>query len=222
MRCIILSGGTIENIDWLAGKINHDDHIICVDSGARYAIALGITPDTIVGDLDSIDPADLDYLIQSGGTRIIKYSPDKDDTDTALALKEAMARKPDEIIIFGATGSRMDHTWANMQLLYMAAQSGMRAKIMDQHNIVELLLPGCPVTIRGTPGSTFSLLPLSFEVQGINIIGARWPLTNASIQTGDTIGVSNRLAGDKAKILIGSGLALLIRVVTEDYSNNTE
>lgn len=211
MRSVIISGGTISNIEWLAGNIKNDDRVICVDGGARYATMLGLVPHTIIGDMDSIHQDDLDRL-SSQGTVIIKHPAEKDDTDTALALQEAMAGKPDEIIIFGAAGTRLDHTLANIHLLRTAAEREIPARIVNEHNEIKLVTPNHPVIIEGVPGDLFSLLPLTTEVKGVQVKGARWPLENAVFEIGNPYGISNRLALEKAEISISSGLLLLIRV----------
>lgn len=211
MRCAIISGGTVENLQWLAGILRKDDYIICVDGGARYAAALEIAPNVIMGDFDSIRRVDLDNFSKRG-TIIKEYPTDKDDTDTALALAEALAHKPDEIVIFGAAGTRLDHTLANIHLLRTAAEHGVPARIVNEYNEVRLVTPGRAAVVEGTPGDLFSLLPLSTEVTGIKVRGARWPLEDATFEIGNPYGISNRLAARRAEISINAGLMLLIRI----------
>lgn len=210
MRTAILTGGAVDNFQWLAGVIKKDDRIICVDGGAGYAAALGLVPDVIIGDMDSIDRADLERFAGQGAL-IKEYSVEKDDTDTALALAEALAGGPEEIIILGAIGTRFDHSLANVHLLRVAHDRGVKARIMNEYNEITLVAPGQRVVLAGDPGDAFSLLPLTEQVTGVNVTGARWPLQDATFCIGNPYGVSNRLVAGRAEISIKTGLLLLIR-----------
>lgn len=211
MRCVILTGGTVDNLQWLARALAQADRLICVDSGAGYAATLGITPQIIIGDMDSIDRSLLDSYYQQGVV-IMEHPAEKDDTDTALALAEALADRPDEVIILGATGTRFDHTLGNVHLLRTALEHRVPARIIDQYNEISLVAPQQPAVVEGRPGDVFSLLPLTEKVTGVRVQGARWPLHDATFSIGNPYGISNRLAGNKVQITIASGLMLLIKV----------
>lgn len=211
MRCVILTGGTVDNLSWLAGVLKKDDRVICVDGGSRYAAALGIVPHVIVGDMDSIDREKLNSFSGQGAV-IREYPADKDDTDTALALAEALAGKPDEIVILGAIGTRFDHSLANVHLLRVALDHGVPARIVNRYNEISLVAPHRPAVVEGEPGDLFSLLPLTERVTGVYVQGARWPLRDATFVIGNPYGVSNRLAAGRAEISIASGLLLLIKI----------
>ncbi|HBX24464.1 MAG TPA: thiamine diphosphokinase [Desulfotomaculum sp.] len=210
MRCVIITGGTIEDLQWLSGVIKERDRIICVDGGAKYAAALKLIPDIIIGDMDSLAHQELDRLA-SLGAAVREYPPDKDDTDTALAVAEALSGSPEEIIIVGALGTRFDHSLANVHLLRVALDWGIQARIINEYNEISLVSPHLPTVVNGRPGELFSLLPLTEEVTGVNVKGARWPLENATFRIGNPYGVSNRLAAGKVVISLDSGLLLLIR-----------
>jgi len=211
MRCIIITGGTIEDLEWLGGLIKETDRVICVDSGAKYAAALGIIPHLIVGDMDSLERRELQRLA-SLGAAVREYDPEKDDTDTALALAEALSQQPAEIIIVGALGTRFDHSLANVHLLRAALDRGVRARIINEHNEISLVAPHLPAVVTGRPGDLFSLLPLTEEAAGVNVKGASWPLHNAVFRIGNPYGVSNRLAGAQAEISVAAGILLLIKI----------
>ncbi|AGL03086.1 thiamine diphosphokinase [Desulfoscipio gibsoniae] len=211
MRCVVLTGGTVDNLQWLARALAGADRLICVDSGARYAAALGIVPQVIVGDMDSIDQSLLESFYRQGVV-VKEYPAEKDDTDTALAIAEALAGPPDEVVILGATGTRMDHTLANVHLLRVAFEHHVPARIINEYNEISLVAPQQPAVVEGRPGDVFSLLPLTEKVTGVCVHCARWPLKDATFSIGNPYGISNRLAGDKAEITIASGLMLLIKV----------
>lgn len=211
MRCVILTGGSAGEASWLAEIIKPEDKVICVDGGARYASSLGIVPDMIVGDMDSINRGVL-VKFEKLGSVIKEYPVDKDDTDTALALAEALSVKPEEVIILGALGTRFDHSLANVHLLTAAREQGVHARIVNEYNDISLVSPGERKVIAGELGDLFSLLPLTAEVSGINVTGAKWPLRDALFVLGNPYGISNRLAADRAEVTINSGLLLLIKI----------
>ncbi len=211
LRCIILSGGTIGDFQWLAGVVEKGDYVICADGGSEYAAALGIIPRLIVGDMDSVNREILEYFA-GRGTIIKEYPADKDDTDTALALGEALAVGPAEIVIIGALGTRFDHSLANVHLLRAAWERGVRARIIDEYNEISLVGPQQPALVKGRPGDLFSLLPLTERVTGVQVRGARWPLRDAVFAIGNPYGISNRLVDGEAEVSVASGLLLLIKV----------
>ncbi|GBF34057.1 thiamin pyrophosphokinase [Desulfocucumis palustris] len=211
MRCVILSGGSAGGLDWLAGVIRRGDRVICVDRGADYAAKLGLLPDLIIGDMDSLDSQTL-LDFSRRGAEIKTFPAEKDETDTTLALAEALAGQPDEVVILGALGTRFDHSLANVHLLRLAGDKGVPAKIINQFNEISLVTPGEPAILKGLPGETFSLLPLTAEVTGVNVTGARWPLRDAVFSIGNPYGISNEVAADRVEISITSGLLLLIKI----------
>ena len=211
MRCVILTGGSAGDLSWLAGIFRQGDRLICVDGGADCAARLGLIPDVIIGDMDSVDRSTL-LKFSRLGSAINKFPAAKDETDTFLAMAEALAGMPDEIIVLGALGTRFDHSLANVHLLVSAGERGVRTKIVNQYNEISLITPRGPAVFEGYPGELFSLLPLSGEVIGVNVTGARWPLRDAVLDTGNPYGVSNEVAAGSVEISIASGLLLLIRV----------
>lgn len=211
MRCVILSGGSAGDLNWLGGIFRRDDRVICVDGGADFAAKLGLTPGVIIGDMDSLDRATL-LDFDRRGALIKTFPAAKDDTDTALALAEALAGNPDEIVILGALGTRFDHSLANVHLLLQAAEKGVPARIVNQYNEISLVTPGAPAVLEGGTGELFSLLPLTGEVTGVNVKGARWPLRDAVFTIGHPYGISNEVAAERVEISICCGLLLLIRI----------
>ncbi|HHW07001.1 MAG TPA: thiamine diphosphokinase [Clostridia bacterium] len=215
MRSIILTGGQVENLAWLSEIIHADDDLICADGGARYAAALGLVPRVIVGDFDSLAENILQSFLQKGC--MIKQHPvAKDDTDTALALEEALAGNPSEIIILGGIGTRFDHSLGNVHLLRVAYEHGVPARILTEYNEISLVAPNQPATVTGKPGQLFSLLPLTAEVTGVEVTGARWPLHDAAFTIGRPYGISNELVQREARISVAAGLLLLVKVFKDD------
>ncbi len=209
-RVVIISGGTIDNPEFIREKLVEmgDPVIICADGATRYIRSLEVVPSVIIGDMDSVDERDLEEYGAKGST-ILTYPSAKDETDTELALHYALDLKPEEILIFGALGGRIDHTLANISLLVAAAKRGVSAKIIDE--TCEICLVVGSVTVEGGSGQTVSLLPVSSRVTGITLDGFEYPLHNAIMEIGKPYGISNALIGDRGTISIATGYLLVIK-----------
>ena len=206
----VISGGVVDDLRFLYDEIRSVDNpvIICADGAAQRLKELDIVPDLIVGDMDSVDEGTLEYFEQKG-SRIIKHSEDKDETDTQLALECAFGMNPDQIRILGALGGRVDHMLANISLLVMCMKRGVDAKIVDRD--CELFVIDRSCVINGREGETVSLIPMSSDVRGITLEGFRYPLSDGMMEIGKPYGISNRLTGTRGKISVKSGYLLIIR-----------
>ncbi|MFZ5813871.1 MAG: thiamine diphosphokinase [Bacillota bacterium] len=207
MRVVIFSAGQVYDYERVRRLIGAPDLVICADGGIRHALALGLTPGLILGDFDSADPAVLARL-EAAGTPVQRVPVEKDQTDTHLALEEAVRRGAGEILLVGGAGSRLDHTLANLLLLPGVA---VPVTLVDGKNIARLLRPGQSLTVAGQPGDFLSLLPLTPAATGVSVSPARWPLQNATLRWGESLGVSNRLAGPEARVSVGEGYLLVIQ-----------
>ncbi len=206
----VIAGGEIRDTAFLQAKLSElrPAEIICADSGAAYIHAIGLVPHVIIGDMDSLSPGMLEYFTEQR-CKIIKFSERKNETDTQLALKYALDALPDEIYVFGAFGTRIDHTLANVSLLILGANKGIQIKLIDEWCEAFVVKRAC--TIGGEPGQTVSLLPLSDNVTGITIEGFEYPLNNGAMEIGIPYGVSNRLTAARGVICVKSGHLLVIR-----------
>lgn len=205
-RIVIVTGGRLG--DWALRFVHADDYIIGADAGALFLVRRGIKPDIALGDFDSVTPAELEQIRgMSAETQV--YDPvDKDYTDTELAWRHAIAMRPREIVMVGALGTRFDHTLANVHLLRFAARQGVQACLADEHNRIRLVSGRLDVTNDGF--TYLSLLPLTEIVTGITLTGFQYPLDNATIEIGQSIGISNKLTGREGIVRIESGLLLAI------------
>lgn len=208
-KVIIVSGGRLVDPVFfhkmIAGMKNR--LIICCDGGARNFQYLGIKPDVVIGDMDSIDPVQLEsYSAQ--GIKIIKYSVNKDFTDTELALDYALNLNPDEIFIVGALGGRVDHTLANVFLLCRGQEKGINTYLVDEYG--EAFVLDKKAVFKNEIGKTVSLLALSPRVTGITLKGFLYPLEKGTLKMGETRGVSNIVHQDRASISVRSGKLLVV------------
>lgn len=181
--------------------------IICADGGARHLYGIGLVPDVIIGDLDSLDP-EIRIYCQDRGSRIIRHPEAKDETDTQLALDYAIGIAPDEIYVFGACGTRIDHTLANLSLLASGLQKNIPIKLIDEWCEVFIVTGNC--VIEGEAGQTVSLLPFSERVTGVTLNGFEYPLENGVMKAGKPYGISNRLNSSTGFITVGSGQLLVV------------
>lgn len=181
------------------------DTIIGVDGGAIRLLDQGITPDIAIGDFDTIGEEGIQRL-QQAGVRMEQFPSHKDLTDTEIAIEVAVGLKPDEIILYGALGSRMDHTLANLQLLYKAQQAGVWMRIESMHNRIMLLSERFPHAVISRDHFRFmSLLPMSSQVTGITLEGFLYPLKEATIEIGMALGVSNEFLQETGTITLRKG-----------------
>ena len=211
MGCIfVIAGGSIGSKDFLRSQIDlfRPDELVCADSGARHVVALDLTPQVIIGDMDSLPPEIL-QCCEGRGSRIIRHPRAKKETDTQLALEFACRSHPDEIRIYGALGGRIDHVLANIALLLPAARNGVTTKLVDEW--CEVFVITQTIHLEGIAGQTVSLFPFSALVQGIELEGFEYPLSRGTMEIGLPYGISNRLQGDRGVIAIESGCLLVVK-----------
>ena len=133
MRSIIVSGGKAPSKELLKEYIKDDDYIVGVDKGCNILREIEATPNIILGDFDSIDKEVLNYY-KDKGVKIEKFNPEKDYTDTDLGYIKALEVNPSEIILFGATGSRIDHMLGNIGILLKGLRENIKVTIVDDNN----------------------------------------------------------------------------------------
>ena len=210
-RCLIITGGPIDlgfARSYLSGE--GFERVIAVDRGLNAAWALGIVPDVIVGDFDSADPAALADFRRREHIVWEVHQPEKDDTDTELAIKRAAAMGAGYIVLLGATGGRLDHLLGNIHLLYPCLQRGVEACILDPGNKLYLIDGERRFKRREVWGTYISFLPLTEEVKGITLRGFKYPLTDKDIAIGTSLCISNELAADEAVITLQDGVLIVV------------
>jgi thiamine pyrophosphokinase len=185
--------------------LHDDDFIIAADGGTRHALALGLMPNVIVGDLDSL-PSDFEPSTFNG--EIVLYPKDKNETDLELAIQHALTLKPEQIIILAALGGRLDQTFGNIALISNLQPSTCNLQLND--GLEEVFFCRDHVEINGNSGDTVSLIPWQGEVAGIVTTGLKWRLQNETLYPNKTRGISNELIDDSASIQINSGLLLIV------------
>ena len=207
MRIIIFANGIIEDPAAEAARwVRPGDCVVAADGGTKHALAAGLTPDHVIGDLDSLSPEQCAQL-EAAGTTLHAHPPAKDETDLELALTWA-ASQPDvtEIVVLGALGGRPDQALANLLLLALPALAGHDVIIADGAWTVRCLRGGETATFHGRPGDTLSLIPLGGDAAGVTTEGLAYPLRDETLHFGLTRGVSNEFADETATVSLRSGL----------------
>ena len=215
-KVLIITGGrTDTNFVAEAYKEYSPDVVIVADRGVMAAKELDIIPDYIVGDFDSGDTTVVEYFKSQfevyGKPMVRTFNPEKDETDTELAISLALTLNPKEIVLLGATGTRLDHTMANIELLYRITESGVRARIIDEYNVISIHDKEITLKRDKAFGEYFSLIPFTDSVKGLNIRGAKYEVENYILSSGSSLGVSNEFMKNIVKISFDSGILILFQ-----------
>lgn len=166
-------------------------------------------PDYILGDFDSIDKKVLEkYKTQK--IKINELKPEKDFTDTEEAINLAIKLKSSEFVIIGAIGTRIDHVLANINVLKIALDNNIKAKIINEHNEIELINNELIIE-KNNLYKYISIMPLTTKVEGITITGMKYPLENYTLTIGNSLGVSNEQIEKTAKIKVKDGILIVIK-----------
>jgi len=205
MKCLIVGNGEIKNSKWLSDKAKDycPDFIIAADGGYNNLKRAGIAPNLLLGDFDSIGqvPDNCQFEIN-------KFPKEKDFTDIELAIEFALKKACNHICLAGATGSRLDHSIANILLLRKLLESSIEAEIVDEHH--EIFLVEGRKNLSNRNGSLLSLLPLDPVVSGICLKGFKYPLVDATLKMGETRGISNVSISVDCEISAETGVLLAI------------
>ncbi len=206
--CTIIAGGDLAVTSEIRKAVVSSQLIICADGGARYFRQMNILPHVLVGDFDSIQPDDKAYFIKKG-VPCIEYPPKKDQTDSELCVRWAIKQHVTDITFLGATGSRMDHTLANIFLLKRLSDKNITARIINRNN--EIYLVRDHLEIEGEPGDLLSILPVSDTVGGVTLTGLEYTLENKDLQMGSSLGISNRFLHRQATICVKRGILIVTK-----------
>ena len=198
MKAFIFTGGEIV-ADAITERPQKDDLTIAADAGLLNAKSFGVKPQILIGDFDSLgipDPKAADEIIQ--------LPPEKDDTDTQLAVKTALERGADEIVIVGGLWGRLDHTLSNLAILENLDASHIRARITDGRNRARFLRNNGVILPRD--GFRYlSILAADPVVKGVSVDGCKYPLERAKLFRTNQYAVSNEIVGNCALIEIRRG-----------------
>lgn len=210
-RCLILTGGSVDypSVSDFLIKYTYDV-VIAVDSGLAAAEKLRVKPDFCVGDFDSVSKEALEHFQKIPGIIWETHPPEKDETDTELALNLALRQNVQEIHVFGATGTRMDHTLASIGLLQIPLKAGVFCWLIDGHNRITMIDSDFILKREEAFGKYISLIPYTESVTGVTLTGLKYSLEDYTFVHGNSLGISNEMAESEAVIRIGHGKMILI------------
>ena len=212
MKALIVTGGTTDPAFTLQmiEKENYDRKIAS-DSGMHFYYKSGIRPDLVVGDFDSADPDILAFYEKDPQVEIERLNPIKDDTDTEHAIRRAIAEGAEEIAVFGATGTRIDHILGNISLLGIGPEHKVSLYMIDPYNRIRLLGPGLHRLKKEQQfGSFVSLIPYGGEACGVTLTGMKYPLLDYTMGGFNSLGISNEITEEEAVIELKAGYLLMI------------
>jgi len=207
---LIVSGGNISK-DLVCKNLSKDEifAIIAVDKGLEILNDLNIEPTDIIGDFDSVSLEILNKYINSS-CHIHKYQSEKDFTDTEAAIEIAIKKQPEQIILLGATGTRLDHTLANIHIMKKILDHNIVCKNIDTNNEILLIDKNFKLE-KNNNYKYISLIPLTSVVTGITLKGFKYSLNNAILNIGQSLGISNEQLEKEAFIDIQTGILIIMQ-----------
>ena len=211
---IIISGGTIQKdfaLTFLKKRIKPDTCIIAADRGLEFLAETEYMPDVVVGDFDSLSERGSQYLDSLKNTEILRLKPEKDDSDTQSAVNHMISEGSREILILGATGTRLDHVLANLGLLSMGREKGVHIALADQWNYITLVDSGTVLKKEEQFGKYVSFFTVGGDVSGLTLKGFKYPLDGYDLTVADSgLTVSNEIAAETAEVTYDRGSLLMI------------
>lgn len=220
-RIVIFANGELPDLDTARALLQTDDYLIAADGGANHLIKMGILPEVLIGDLDSVDEDTL-FELTSAEVKIKQYSEDKDETDIELALGYAVELHPSAILIVGALGGRLDQTIANLSVLTNPMLPKIDIRLDD--GVEQAFFcrasagKGEQVQVQGRSGDIVSLIPWQAPVESVVTEGLQWPLYGETLYPDKSRGVSNRMLDEAASVSIEKGLLLVVHRRKARYS----
>lgn len=197
-RCLIFCAGAFHG---LVGPVREDDYLIAADGGLRHLQALGLTPQLVLGDFDS-----LGYMPEGATV----FPVEKDDTDAMLAVRRGLALGHQQFLLYGGMeGPRLDHTIANLQTLLFLAEHGAVGHLVGQHQIATVIRNG-DLSFPAEAQGIVSVFCLGADARGVTLRGLQYPLEKGTLTAGFPLGVSNHFTGEAAAIRVENGSLLVI------------
>ncbi|MBR3979441.1 MAG: thiamine diphosphokinase [Oscillospiraceae bacterium] len=197
-NCVIFCAGDFRR---LAEPLVETDFVIAADGGLKHLSFLGVQPDAVLGDFDS-----LGYVPE--GARV--YPVEKDDTDAMLAIRLGLEQGCDRFMIYGGLdGDRVDHTVANFQALRFLEQRNARGYLLGLTQAATVI-ENRRITFPQNQRGILSVFCMGDRARGVTLRGLKYNLEDGTLEGGLPLGVSNQFVGEKAEISVKNGCLLLI------------
>ena len=211
---IIITGGRVDlySLQGIMDRHLESSRVIAVDKGIETCNKIGIVPDVIVGDFDSASKVTVGVYRKMAkkmhSIQFVDLDAHKDFTDTHVAIMHAMEEGATDIYISGATGTRLDHTMANIGLLKECADKGVNAYIEDDHNVITMINTSADIS-RISGYDYISFIPYGGPVSGVTLKGFEYIVEDYTFEIGDSRGVSNRITSENARIEFDEGYMIV-------------
>ena len=199
-RCVVVCAGEYGPIEY---ERLDGDFVICCDGGYKAAVKMGLKPDLLVGDFDSLQ----EPLPKNVG--ILRFPVEKDDTDSMLAVREGLRLGYSRFVLLFSLGGRLDHTIANLQLLGFLLNHKAKGELIGPNDRV-FLLHNETLTLKQKPNETLSVFAWEQDANGVTLEGVQYPLKKASLQVRFPLGAGNHITGGQAKIEVEDGMLLVV------------
>ena len=201
MKALIICAGDDNDSEVLKEYAKNSDYIICADGGYNIALNAGIVPDLVIGDFDSCS----NYVDK--GEKIV-LPCEKDETDTQYSVRYAIKKGADEIVIYGAFGGRLDHTYANIALLSECLENKVSAVATDGKTFCKMV--DSKIKLNGKKGDFISVFSFSDISRNVSIKGLKYEIDNCNLKKSDIFGISNEFLDSEAEITVEEGKLLII------------
>ena len=213
MRAAIFLNGSPDSSDLLRRVAGRAELVVAADGGVRYALEAGVVPDLVVGDMDSLGEA-LTLEVERLGATLEIHPSRKDKMDGQLAVLAARERGASAADLLCAVGGRLGALFAVPQILLAAERIGLRSTVVADRGRIFVIEAGSR-TVQGDPQDSVSIFPLSGPATGVTLESMEYPLENASLEPGDTLGFHNELIRRKASVSVEQGALLVIQETGE-------
>lgn len=209
MQIFIVAGGDLE-MDLLYKQ--KEGIWVGVDRGTLAIIEAGYTPTIAFGDFDSVTEEEKRRIVECA-KKVEFYSPEKDETDTEIALQWALKQRPEKIRLFAGTGGRQDHFIANIQLLIQIVKQGYpcTVEMVDKKNIITVKGPGTYTVKKDRTKKYISFFALTEKIKNLSLTGFKYPLENKTLALGDALCISNELITDVGTFSFTDGILMMVR-----------
>jgi thiamine pyrophosphokinase len=224
-RILIFANGSLPDLEAARRVVRPGDIILAADGGMHHALALGLIPFVVIGDLDSLTEHQR-RITAAAGTQFVEHPRDKNETDLELAIRFAVREGARSIVVLGALGGRLDQTLGNLAMLTDPSLAGVEIRLDDGVEEVFFLRAVSPQRARarldGRSSDLVSLLPWGTPAIGVTTEGLRWPLSGEILYPEKTRGISNEMVGATASVSLQSGLLLVVHRRQSGIVNNSE
>lgn len=209
-RAVVFANGDCSDYICKIAEVSNNDFVVCVDGGLRHCLAAGLTPDLLVGDLDSLDAASSEALKRLH-VECVQFPPKKDASDLELTLQTLCDRSIAQVVLLGISGGRTDHLLFNWQLATNRSWP-FKLRIVDDFIDAQLVDESRPASKTLPIGQTFSVIPLGQDATGVQVSGAMYPLIDAQLPLGSTLGLSNEVTESHLQVSVETGIVMLMLV----------